>query len=353
MKKKGIFTTIIAVFVLVFLVTTILSSFGSRNHTAAPVPTDSPVSPVEPVSTDSLVSPAEPAVPPAAAAEPSRQDGERFEDTIMIEGMEEAVRYEHIRSDAVGIEMDYDYEKFVRRSGPDRERFISIYDNPENPMDYLEITYRAEDADTAAASISDVLSQEYDLSTGPRELKRAGSCLWIEASVIKGTNNMADKLQIVYIIPASDGCRVATEYLTIEAAEGFGRRFSYMLNTLSVIDRTAGKNLSATGTWQTASMGYEDNGIIYPLYHVRFTDTDVIYGHLKNGEFVPDHSDKIISLGQTAAGGFRIQAEAANGTQYTYQTSESDSSVLEYYETWNEADFPEMYRGGASLSKSL
>ncbi len=47
---------------------------------------------------------------------------------------------------------------------------------------------------------------------------------------------MADQLQVVYIIPASDGCRVATELFAVEASEGYGRRFSYMLHTLSVID---------------------------------------------------------------------------------------------------------------------
>lgn len=57
-----------------------------------------------------------------------------------------------------------------------------------------------------------------------------------EASVVKGTNQMADKLQTVYIIPAHDGCLVATERCFIEESEGFGRRFGYMLNTLSVLD---------------------------------------------------------------------------------------------------------------------
>ena len=48
----------------------------------------------------------------------------------------------------------------------------------------------------------------------------------------------------------------------------------------------------------------------------------------------------------------RRQAEAANGVQYTYQTCESDENILEYYETWKEEEFPDMYRGGASLSRS-
>ena len=68
-----------------------------------------------------------------------------------------------------------------------------------------------------------------------RELDRAGSCIYIEASVLKGTNTMADQIRVVYIIPAPDGCFVATAHFASEAAEGFARRFSYMLQTLSVI----------------------------------------------------------------------------------------------------------------------
>ncbi len=171
-----------------------------------------------------------------AAAGSGRQDGERFEAVIVIEGMEETVRYEHIRNDTVGIEMDYDYELFVRRSESDRECFLSIWDDPDHPENYLELTYSAEDADTAAASVRAALSEEYDLLESSRVFERAGSCIRIEASELKGTGRMADQLQAVYIIPAADGCRVAAAHFSIEAAEGFGRRFSYMLNTLSVLD---------------------------------------------------------------------------------------------------------------------
>ena len=55
--------------------------------------------------------------------------------------------------------------------------------------------------------------------------------------MIKGTNNMAEQLQAVYIIPAHDGCLVARMHLFITESEGFSRRFTYMLNTLSVTDR--------------------------------------------------------------------------------------------------------------------
>ena len=105
------------------------------------------------------------------------------------------------------------------------------------------------------------------------------------------------------------------------------------------------------GTWQTASIGFEPDGSMAPEYHVQFTDTEIVYGHVRDGEFVFDHADQIVSLEKTAAG-FRIQAEAANGVRYIYQSCESDDTVLEYFETWNEDEFPEMYRGGASLSRS-
>ena len=50
------------------------------------------------------------------AIETGRQDGERFETTIILEGMEEKVRYEHIRDEALGFEMDYDYEIALSRA---------------------------------------------------------------------------------------------------------------------------------------------------------------------------------------------------------------------------------------------
>ena len=105
------------------------------------------------------------------------------------------------------------------------------------------------------------------------------------------------------------------------------------------------------GTWQTASMGYEYFGTIQPEYYVQFTNSEIIYGHMKNGEYVTDHSDRIIRLEEIAPGEFQVQAESSNGTQYTYLTSENDNRVMEYYGTWNEEAFPETYSIGASLSR--
>ena len=188
-----------------------------------------------------------PTAPPAAptpTAEPVRQDGERFETVIILEGMEETVHYEHIRREDLGFEMDYDYEAFARQSTPDRERFVSVWDDPANPENYMELMFRPEDAATIAAFVSEAFSKEYDITTVPRELDYAGTCTRIEASVIKGTNNMADQIQAVYIIPASDGCIVATTHSFIVESEGFGHRFDYMLNGMRLIDRSGGGPLS-------------------------------------------------------------------------------------------------------------
>ena len=205
------------------------------------------------VRRDSAAEPSEPVVnadpvitslPPEESDESPRQDGERFDAVIMLEGMEETVGYEHVRNDAAGIELDYEYETLDRQSGADRERFVSRYDDPEDPRNYLEVRYGPTDADTAAAAIKESLSFTYDIIEGSRELDRAGSCIYIEASALKGTDKMADQLQMVYIIPAADGCRIAAEHCTAESAEGFGARFSAILNTLRVIESSGVKRLT-------------------------------------------------------------------------------------------------------------
>ena len=173
-----------------------------------------------------------------------RQNGERFEDVIILEGMEETVQYEHIRNGSLGFEMDYDYENFVRYTDAERERFVSVWDDQDNPENCLDVTYSTENAETVADAISTALSDEYDVIRLSDELDRAGSCTRIEASVIKNTNQTADNMQTVYIIPASDGCRIATAYYYAVESEGFSRRFAYMLNTLTVIDRDGENTLS-------------------------------------------------------------------------------------------------------------
>ena len=46
---------------------------------------------------------------------------------------------------------------------------------------------------------------------------------------------MPDQLQMVYIVPSTNGSIVATARYAIEASEGFGRRFAYIMHTLEVI----------------------------------------------------------------------------------------------------------------------
>lgn len=111
--------------------------------------------------------------------------------------------------------------------------------------------------------------------------------------------------------------------------------------------------LSIPGTWQTASIVSEQDGTAHPAYHVQFTNSKILYGHWKDGALALDHSDPVIRFEKSAAGGFKIQAESANSVRYTFQTSEGDPDILEYYETWNEAEYPESYRGGASLSRTI
>ena len=68
-------------------------------------------------------------------------------------------------------------------------------------------------------------------------MERAGSCLYIEASVIKGTNQMTDQIQAYYIIPAPDGCRIATANYDTVDSEGFAKRVFYMVKTIAAFDR--------------------------------------------------------------------------------------------------------------------
>ena len=212
------------IIVLSFLLVLLLAGCG-RSQSAAPE---------QPAPSETAEAAPTP-VPTPAVSWPVRQDGERFEDSIVVLGMEETVHYEHLRNEALGFEMDYDYESFRRYSDAERERFVSVWDDPGRIEDYMEVTRGTEDAETVAAALIEELSRDFDLTPFTRELERAGSCLYIEASVIKGTNQMTDQLQGFYIIPAPDGCRIAATHAYITEAEGFFRRFDYMLNTLSVI----------------------------------------------------------------------------------------------------------------------
>lgn len=177
------------------------------------------------------------AADPAAAAESdlALQPGEHFEGTVPLEGTEQTVHYEAIRNDALGFEMGYDYENFVRQSEADCERFISVWDNPDNPEIYLEITHSSDNAETTAASIAETLSAQYNVSRWEYTLDRAGDCIDLRGELDKEGQMSIWELQMVYIIPADDGCFVAWGHYTQESAEGCGARFRGMMHTFAVL----------------------------------------------------------------------------------------------------------------------
>ncbi len=166
---------------------------------------------------------------PVSDISSTRKDGERFEDVIILEGTEEPVKYEHAINDAIGIEIDFEYESLARKSESDKESFISIYDDPDNPDNYLEITYGSENMDAVTASISKELSKEYEIQTGTLDLENAGACTTIDT-----VSGGSGELLRVYLVPSGEGTIVATAHFTFESAEGFGHRFDQMLGTLVV-----------------------------------------------------------------------------------------------------------------------
>lgn len=219
--NKTICTAISVALVLVMLPMAMLSGCGRTDTASAtPVPTDQ----------------AAPSEVPQAAVTPGRQDGERFETTVVIEGMEETVSYEHIRNEALGFEMDYDYEILERRKDADREVFLALGEDPEDPWNYFEIRRTAGDADSVTAGLKTNFSDSYDtVSAAPFTLNGAGACTCIDVSGAKDGKAPAGSLLTVYVIPANGSCLVALVRCTFESAGGFGVRANAMLNTLTLI----------------------------------------------------------------------------------------------------------------------
>ena len=187
----------------------------------------------QPAETESPVETAE-----AAEETPAieRQHGERFEDVIMIEGMEETIKLEHFVNETAGLAMDYDYESFVCRASSDRLQIVSAYDDPETPENYIEVSYCPDDAETVADAIEKVLSADYAVSRDTAVLKSGVECIHMDASATPDGAYTADVLQAVYVIPADDGCRVAHLRYLPEGSDGFGRRLSYLASTVTVMD---------------------------------------------------------------------------------------------------------------------
>ena len=226
MKTNNNIAAVSAVLVSLLLVMTLLAGCGGNK---APEETPGPVTETEPVSQPA------PEETPAAETDPGMADGERFEATVTVEGMEETVGYEHVRNEAMGFELDFEYESLERRSEQDRERFVSVYDDPDEPWNYLEVRYSPEDEDTAVAAVYAELSEGFGMVLKDAAvLERAGECTRIDASGVRG-GNIPGEMQTVYVIPADAGCFIAAEHYTAESAEGFGARFSAAMDTFSVL----------------------------------------------------------------------------------------------------------------------
>ncbi len=299
-KKR---TAISIVLALTLLLAAILCGCGKKEAEAKPA---------EPVSTGTPASRPTPTEPPEIGADAGRLDGERFEGTVILEGMEETVRYEHVRDEDIGFELDYEYEVLERHRASDREYFLSRYDDPDDPWNYLEVTYSAEDADGAASAVIAELSKDFDAVTSEAlTLDRAGECVRIDASGAKAGGAPAGSLERVYIVPAADGCRIATAHFTVESAEGFGARFAAMMDTLIVTGAAspaAGQNAPAAGT-KTLVVVFSATGTTKgvaeklaaitdaDLYEIvpaePYTSDDLNYGD-KNSRATKEHNDRTI-----------------------------------------------------------
>ena len=220
MKNKA-FRTFIAAIVSVMMLMTILCGCGNKNKTEDTA---------KPAEASEAVEASEPAE--AAEAEAVRQVGERFEEVFNLD-VEEKINFEHIKLDEIGIEMDYPYELFERSSEADCERFYAVNDYSEEKEYYFDVAYKAENAETVAASISEALSGEYKLNQESRALERAGNCIWIGASeAISGGS--PEHLQEAWIIPAGDGCVVMTGHCGLDSSDFFGAYYRYIANSIVV-----------------------------------------------------------------------------------------------------------------------
>lgn len=170
------------------------------------------------------------------------KDGDKYDVTIMLEGMEETVSYEHVINSGVGFEMDFECEILNRVSEADKESFISMYEDQSNPQIFFEVEYEGDSTDKVASSISSLLSGSYELTQDTYKLDGAGACTRIVASSTTGDNTV----QTIYIIPAGNGSVVATAHYTLESTEGFGSRFNQMANTIIIIENNS-TNLTAIG----------------------------------------------------------------------------------------------------------
>ena len=246
MNSKQLMKTMSARLALVLLLGIALRGCGQNEPAPEPAETAANTDAAEPAAEpeqESEQEPAEEATEPIEEPEeepvvgPAEgEDGYRFESVIVLEGSEETVRYEHVRNEALGFELDYEYEILDRVTEADRECFVSRYDDPEDPQNYLEVTFSSEDADTASKAVYDALAETYDtIVANTYYIIGAGWAVEINAS-----GSRTDRtLQTVYVIIPDEGCPtpIVTIHYTAESAEGFGVRFDRMLDSFTLINR--------------------------------------------------------------------------------------------------------------------
>ena len=147
--------------------------------------------------------------------------------------------------------------------------------------------------------------------------------------------------------------QIATESRTEPSADADKAKTtvkSTETSSAATTETTANGDIAVPGTWQSASMAEKD-GKSEPEFYVRFTRTEVQYGHMNEGEFVNDRSDRISRIDRNIEGYYLIQAESAKTGKYTFKTSKDDTGIMEYYTTWDENEFADKYVGGSSISK--
>ncbi|MCR4691989.1 MAG: hypothetical protein K5739_11650 [Lachnospiraceae bacterium] len=160
--------------------------------------------------------------------------------------------------------------------------------------------------------------------------------------------------QIRYYIDRASGDTYVTEFVPGITEEEEKTEESFQIRDY-IASSGAGEENKAPdaldGTWKSASIVENEEGMADALFYVQFTEKEISYGHMKDGVFTLDHADPITLITATPDGGSCVQARSQSGTEYTYRTAEGDNNVMEYYETWKEEEFPDKYSAGASISR--
>ena len=167
--------------------------------------------------------------------------------------------------------------------------------------------------------------------------------------VVLFTANTGEEVRF-YVDPVSGDANITAFIPGVSTQEEPSDEIIHLKNYLDGPVELTG-SVSLDGMWATASMVPYENGDVQPEWYVEFEGYAINYGHMEGDKFVVDHSDDVQCQMSDSDGNLFVQAENADGIQYTYRISEDDKDVLEYYETWNEDEYADTYSGSASLSR--